>query len=309
MPQHHKQQHLDHHGESIQTSTSPRLAEESSDEKVSLTPSPTRQTNSVVCPTCKFPLQETAHGWVRDYSEHTDHADHHRKFGYCEVPCPTCTTLSMQRLSARRQAEHVMRLFGSSHLPQYARDWSFETLPTDVDAHAKAAISSFVQLHLRRDPTSKRGLWLAGGPGRCKTGLAISALKEVMHYGESTLFLMTIELINKLRASFGSDADYSEDEVLDAVTSVRWLVLDDLATERPTPYVLEQLYYIIEKRRSQGLYTIFTSNLSTKDVEQYWRPAGVAEGTFHAGVRVIERIREYCEGVAVRGRNQRAKDW
>ena len=262
------------------------------------------------CSQCMFPLSETAHGWVRDFSKHFDHVGHNRKFDYCEIPCPSCSSSAMERSRARKQEENVSRLFGSSNIPHHARKWTFESIPTDADQNALAFVRAFVQGHLAQpDSDEKRGLWLAGAPGRCKTGIAVSVLQEAIRHNETVLFVMTIELLNKLRSSFGKNTDYTEDEVLATVSSVKWLVLDDIATERPTAYVLEQFYYIIEKRRSQGLYTIFTSNLSTRDLEKHWRPEGVAEGAFHAGVRVLERIKESCTGLPVRGRNQREKDW
>jgi DNA replication protein DnaC len=270
---------------------------------------PLTQVAPLPCPTCGHPLSETTHGWMKDYGEHYNHEGHHRKFGYCEVPCPSCSAGAEQRAAIKRQQEMVSRLFGSSHIPHQARSWEFKTYPQGADEAARLMVQKFVRRHLAGDEDSKRGLWIAGAAGRCKTGLAISAIKEVMRAGELALFVMTLELMNRLRASFGKESNESRDELLEAVTHVPWLVLDDIATERPTPYVLEQFYYIIEKRKSQGLYTIFTSNLSTKDLMEYWRPEHVQVGSFHPGLRVVERIREYCEGCAVGGRNQRQSNW
>jgi DNA replication protein DnaC len=258
-----------------------------------------------VCPTCLFPLKGTAHGWVKDYSTHFDHAGHYPKFGYCEVPCPTCAGDAERRRSAKQQAELVSRLFGTSQIPFQARTWTFGTYPADADQDAYRLVWEFVERHLKGDEDNKRGLYLGGSAGRGKTSLAVSALKEVMGAGQIGLFVMTLELMNRLRASFGKESHDSQDDLLTAVTEVPWLVLDDLAVERPTSYVLEQFYYIVEKRRSHGLYTIFTSNLSTKDLEAYWRPDGLAVGAFHAGSRVTERIKEYALGFNVRGRNLR----
>jgi hypothetical protein len=75
MQQHHNHP-LNRSDERNQAGTSSGLAEESPDESILERSKPTRQTDPLVCPTCKFPLQETAHGWVRDYSEHRDHAGH-----------------------------------------------------------------------------------------------------------------------------------------------------------------------------------------------------------------------------------------
>jgi DNA replication protein DnaC len=209
-------------------------------------------------------------------------------------------------MEARRQAGNVAALFGASQIPHQARDWTFATFPQDADAKALEQVKTYVRDLLADVDTTRRGLWLGGKLGRGKTGLAVSAMKEIMKHERSTLFVLTIELLNKLRASYGKETEITEDALLKAVTETEFVVLDDVATERPSAYVLEQLYFIIEKRRSRGLYTVFTSNLSTDDLAEYWRPDGVMAGAFYPGLRVVERIREYCIGCAVSGRNQRS---
>jgi DNA replication protein DnaC len=257
-----------------------------------------------VCPTCKTPLSDDAHGWTKLYGDHRNHAGHLERYGYCLVPCRTCSGPVEHLREAQRKAATVARLFGASQIPFYAKKWTFDSFPAEGDRKSLAQVQTFVR-NVLDDDAEKRGLWLYGAAGRCKTSLAISALKTLMQRERSTLFVQTIELMNKLRASLGKDAELSQDELLRAVTETDVVVLDDVATERPTPYVLEQFYYIVEKRRSAGLWTIFTSNLGTKDLENYWRPADCKPGDFYPGLRVVERIKEYCSGIAVSGRNQR----
>jgi len=254
-----------------------------------------------VCPACKIPLADSAHGWTKLYAAHTNCTGHRKQYGYCLIPCPTCTGPVERLREAQRKAATVARLFGASQIPFYARSWTFASFPETGDHQSESLVQAFVHCVLN-DSADKRGLWLYGTAGRCKTGLAISAMKTLMNGEKSTLFVQTIELMNKLRASL---KDGEQDELLKAVTETEVVVLDDIATERPTPYVLEQFHHIIEKRRSQGLWTIFTSNLSTSDLEAFWRPADCKPGDFYPGQRVVERIRDYCQGIAVAGRNQR----
>jgi DNA replication protein DnaC len=260
--------------------------------------------NLPTCPTCKCPLDGEKH-WLRDYSQSDG-----KHFGYSEVPCPDCSGDIDAKRYALRKARLVSTCFGESQIPFQAKNWTFETYPKDADQHALQIVRAFVRTHLTgADTESKRGLYIGGDTGRCKSSLAISALKEALFAGQPGLFVMTMELMDKLRATFGKDQSVTQDQLLDAVASIPWLVLDDLAVEKPTRYVIEKLYFIIEKRRSKGLYTIITSNLTTTRLEEYWRPEGVDAGAFYPGLRVIERLREYCDGVGVRGRNQRQADW
>ena len=249
-----------------------------------------------VCPECKFLLEdEKMHGWVKDYSKHLDHTGHHRKLGFCLVPCPLCSDFAI----AQRKAADVERLLGRAMLPYYAKSWNFGTVPDDVDQAAKAIAAVFATQH--RD---KRGLYLHGEPGAGKTGLAIAIIQSVMFRGIDAAFIRSIDLINRLREAIARGT-HEGDELLHLVKNVRWLALDDLATERPTPYVIEQFYAVIEERRASGLYTVITSNFSLRELEAHWRPQDVRPGAFHAGKRVVDRIAEYCDQIPMKGRNLR----
>lgn len=251
------------------------------------------------CPRCK------SAGFTRseEYGEHG-------VYKAVLTPCPACIGRRRANDAAARQANLVHRLFGGPQIPHKAQHWSFDTFPAEGDQNAKAVVEEFVRTHKDgKDETAKRGLYIAGKLGRGKTGLSICALKEFIEAGQLSLFVSTPELMDRLRSSMSKGSEDSQDELLKVVTEVPFLALDDLGVEKPTTYILEKFYLIIDKRQSRGLYTIFTSNLSTKDLEAYWRPSDVEPGMFHAGMRIIERIREYCQGLNIRGGNLRDIGW
>ncbi len=261
------------------------------------------------CPTCKFPLADTAHGWVKEYREHEHNERCDRKFGYCCVPCPMCSG----GVTAKRQAQMINDLFGDAHIPFYARDWTFTSFPGDKAA--KRAVQGFLTQALD-GYTVKRGLYLTGDVGKGKTSLAISALQFVIRKGHAGMFMTLVELFDILRESIGASQRLHRGDT-DAVTrfeaskgarlmrlvhEVEWLVLDDLGVEAGSKYEIRELYRILEARRSQGLYTFFTSNKDRLDLLRYW----------HAGAddarRIVDRLGEYCLSVPVSGDNQRRKD-
>jgi DNA replication protein DnaC len=110
--------------------------------------------------------------------------------------------------------------------------------------------------------------------------------------------------MNRLREAISIGISDSDD-LLQLAMTVTWLALDDLVTERPTSYVIEQLYVLLETRRSSEDYTLFTSNFNLCYPEVRWEPDGISPGGFHPGRRMNERMTEYCEIVSVRGRNLR----
>lgn len=259
-----------------------------------------------LCQTCFFPLNGTTHGWVKDYSQHFDHTGHNRKYGYCEVPCPTCTGDANQRALAQEQANLVLRLFRGCDIPPRAKDWTFSTYPIDADQAAKAKVYGFVTEHLSTlDSDRKRALYLGGLSGRCKTSLAISALKVAMQVGGNIgLFVNVPKLLDQLRATYDPASEAKEHKIMEALTGVPWLVLDDLGVEKPTEYAIGRFYLIVNQRLDDGLYTIFTSNLAMRDLAEYWRPKDTPAGAFHPGIRVVQRIAQYAEPVDMMARKR-----
>jgi len=252
-----------------------------------------------ICPTCKCDIRnETMHGWVRD-----------RNFGPETewktriLPCPTCS----EHATARRKAAMVDRLFGQSHIPLRMRNWNFGSTPGDVDQTAIAACANF-----SNQQGSELGLYVYGEFGCGKTGLAISIIQAAMQRGEDAVFIRSLDLMDRLRSAIARGSEEGDD-LLSLLKTVYWFALDDLATERPTDFVIEKLQAILEYRRDAGLLTIITSNFNYRELEAHWRsyrtangePVEIKAGAMHAGRRVIERIAEYCKAVPMHGRNLR----
>jgi DNA replication protein DnaC len=126
-----------------------------------------------------------------------------------------------------------------------------------------------------------------------------------MESGGVGLFVSAPDLLKKIQATYQRNTTVSEQDLMETIYTVPWLVLDDLGVEKPSPFVVQEFYLIVEKRRMAGLWTVITSNLSTAQLAKHWRQRDTAPGDFDPAVRVIERIREYCLGLEVNGRNQR----
>lgn len=259
------------------------------------------------CPRCKTEiLSPTVLGWLIKRDKHTDHTGHkrhnaHTPLEYCEVPCPECA----EPARARRKAEQIAELLGLSHIPYNMQKWSFASVPEDFDQEVLAQCKAFASGTLRQ-----RGMFLNGPTGVGKSGMAIAIIHTAIHRGESAAFIRTIDLMNRLREAVSKSMRHEPsdgDALLDLAKTVTWLALDDLATERPTSFVLEQLYALIEARRSSGLFTVFTCNFNLAELEQQWRPDGVSAGAFHAGRRVTDRIGEYCIGIQPKNGNLRRR--
>jgi DNA replication protein DnaC len=259
-----------------------------------------------VCSTCKRPIEDTAHGWVKLYGDHTCTEGHHKKYGYCEIPCPMCSGGVQARVWARQKAATLAHLFGGANIPWHFKDWTFASFPSNADQQAMEQVKNWLSDMLRGDDSRKRGLYLQGEFGVGKTSLAISALKEILHASQPGLFVTATELLIRIRACYHKDAPFAEDEVLRALTETPYVVLDDLGAEKPSEDAVKQLYYIFNTRLSKGLCTIITSNrpvtVGNDCLEVYWQ----AKANLNAR-RAIERLLQHCQGIAVAGKNLRAK--
>jgi len=108
-------------------------------------------------------------------------------------------------------------------------------------------------------------------PGTGKTLLAsIICTGLTKMHGLSSQAISTTTLMQMLRKSF-SDNKMNEDDIINRLSSVSVLLLDDIGTEKHTDYTEEIFTSIIDNRLSQQLTTLYTSNLSVSELPYHAR--------------------------------------
>lgn len=113
--------------------------------------------------------------------------------------------------------------------------------------------------------------------GACGTGKthAMCAIKK--HYNATTKYCelcFASNLFMEIRNSFNSDSKNSEYDIISRYCpkldywdkSDKFSIFDDIGAQKLSEYALEVWYTIINERYSNGLKTIFTSNLSLKEI-------------------------------------------
>lgn len=147
-------------------------------------------------------------------------------------------------------------------------------------------------------PDQKRSLFLYGPYGSGKTGLAVAALKTLMHQtfdrvGWPGLFTTVPNLLDAIRRGYDRDAEDEDRQLLGKARDISVLLLDDIGVERVTDWAAEKLFNLINHRHDEDSITIFTSNLDLQALSS------------HIGERTVWRIVEMAEVIKVDGPNLR----
>ena len=138
-----------------------------------------------------------------------------------------------------------------------------------------------------------KGLYFCGGVGTGKTHLAVAVMNELIRKKRTpSLFVTVPELLDNLRETYNKPGR-NLDEWMDAVQNAEFLVLDDLGSERPTEWVRERIFVIVNHRYREALPTVFTSNIGPKDLAE------------QLGERTASRIIAMCDWIAIEGDDYR----
>lgn len=97
---------------------------------------------------------------------------------------------------------------------------------------------------------------------------SVSCIDERGHpLTQGEQFIPAIDLLLDIKSTFGKDCP-NEMDTIRKYNFYKWLIVDDLGSEKATDYVLQSWYSIIDHRYSNCKPTIYTSNLTPKEIAE-----------------------------------------
>ncbi|HET9721135.1 MAG TPA: ATP-binding protein [Solirubrobacteraceae bacterium] len=179
----------------------------------------------------------------------------------------------------------------SAVIPPLYRDVAFDRFPvTEMDPAVVTATRRFAdRVDERLD--AGRGLWFMGPNGTGKTTLAMLVTKAALKAGRTAARYTLPDLLRQIRQTFetGSHVD-----LFNQLTAVDLLHIDDIGAEQSTPWVLEELYSIVNARYEERRSMVITTNILDRDLlcDQ------ITE-------RTVSRLTEMCDELPLLGHDHR----
>lgn len=167
--------------------------------------------------------------------------------------CPRAKTYLRQ--------QKINKLLTNSGISALFRERTFGSFnPSASTLTAYTTCKDFVKDY---KPKTK-GLRLWGEYGCGKTHLAAAIVNNLLKKGIPCMFVVVPELLDYMRQGMNDESKaLMAMQIIDAAKTTDVLILDDLGAEKPSEWVKEQLFILINSRYENRLTTLITTNLNT----------------------------------------------
>lgn len=196
------------------------------------------------------------------------------------------------RIKLEQQAtENTLHFKKYSHLGK--RKYSFESwVHNEYTQLAESCYQAHIQF-LNEYHTGSQGMLVYGVAGSGKTHLSVSLAQELAKRGTKVVFKNVPTLFEEIFDTF-NNYEVKTSDVINPIISSDVVILDDLGAERPSDFVKQKLYYIINTLYNNGSTLIVNTNVEK-----------ISELKKAIGFRSYDRILEMCNLVPNYGKSYR----
>lgn len=233
------------------------------------------------CGTCRKPKQCRVSDWLGSGSDKV---------------LPTACECSMaerrsfeERMKAEERERALDKMRRAGFPDAEMRKWTF-----DADDGGSERIMDVARRYVENFATMREngsGLLVYGDVGCGKSFLAACIANELIDRGTPCMMTNFSRIVNQLQESFDGRQRY-----IDGLNGFDLLVVDDLAAERDTDYMWEQIQMVVDARYRSGLPLIVTTNLTA---------AELSDNSDIRKRRVFSRLKEMCIPLRMTGDDRR----
>jgi len=188
----------------------------------------------------------------------------------------------------------VERLLKKSNLGKRFMDRTFNTFNKTKENEPALKRAYDYAINFTDYEEKGKGLLLIGQVGTGKTHLTAAIANYLMFEKAIPVkFGNVTALLGEIKNSYSNEESASESELINVLSKVRLLIIDDLGKEKRTEWSNNIIYTIINNRYENYKPTIVTTNLSIKELEN------------QIGDASVSRLIEMCDGIKMDGLDYR----
>lgn len=195
--------------------------------------------------------------------------------------------------------KQIAKLFQNNNLGKRQLNSTFENYKT-TNKNKKTYDNAKKYVNKLINGETDKGLFITGTYGVGKTYLASCIANEVIKNKITVVFGTLIQLLDYIKDTY-KDSDMSDKEYLNLYSSVDLLIIDDLGKEKPTEWVLEKLFLIVNNRYNNYLPIVITTNYNRNQL----RERLCVNKNYSMVDSIISRLYEMCGGIEIKDEDHR----